>query len=139
MKRDATTPPRCKGPGTVENSIDGCCLHDLPDDHEDAPGRVCCWCGDLFMLVCGSTPHGEYAAKTPKVTHLGTTPFKALCHKDEPGLKTNDDPQKVDCVACLRIWAGGRGRAPARECDYCGAQHSLPGHYCQACHDAGKR
>jgi hypothetical protein len=37
-----------------------CCLHDLADNHEHAPGRVCCWCGDIFMPYSETTEHGQF-------------------------------------------------------------------------------
>jgi hypothetical protein len=35
-----------------------CCLHDLLPDHHCAPGRVCCFCGNLYEADVG--PHGQY-------------------------------------------------------------------------------
>jgi hypothetical protein len=37
-----------------------CCLHDLPDTDPMAPGRICCWCGDLFQPHSDAQKHGEY-------------------------------------------------------------------------------
>lgn len=37
-----------------------CCLHDLPDADVNAPGRVCCWCGGIYLPHSETTVHGEY-------------------------------------------------------------------------------
>ena len=43
--------------GAVEGVHEECCQHDLPAEHKDAPGLVCCWCGLLFER---EILHGPY-------------------------------------------------------------------------------
>lgn len=54
---------------------DQCCLHELPDDDEHAPGRVCCWCGDVYASEHEGSKHGEYKPSTrgAKMTEATTT------------------------------------------------------------------
>lgn len=45
-----------------------CCLHDLGDAHEHAPGRVCCWCGDVYVPHSDGPEHGIYKPSNIEVT-----------------------------------------------------------------------
>lgn len=53
----------CSGRDGLDGE-DQCCLHDLPDDDEHAPGRVCCWCGDIYLPEHEGLKHGEYRPST---------------------------------------------------------------------------
>jgi hypothetical protein len=56
MTRCEENSKRCSGE-------ESCCLHDLPPGHAEDPGRVCCWCGDIYLPQHETSVHGEYAPK----------------------------------------------------------------------------
>lgn len=58
----------CEELSKRNDGAEACCLHDLPDNHPLAPGRVCCWCGEIYLPHSDSTVHGEYK---PKLTAGG--------------------------------------------------------------------
>lgn len=62
---------------TCDESKFDCCLHDLPEGAEHAPGMVCCHCGDIYLPLSDG-PHGEYLPK-----HHGARAEKAEKARDE--------------------------------------------------------
>lgn len=51
---------KCEERSRIYDGIEDCCLHDLPEGDSNAPGRVCCWCGDIYLPPSDATAHGEY-------------------------------------------------------------------------------
>jgi len=52
---------KCPERNNQDGTDDRCCLHDLLDDHIDAPGRVCCWCGNIWQPDYElNAEHGQY-------------------------------------------------------------------------------
>jgi hypothetical protein len=50
----------CQERNTNDGNED-CCLHDLLDGDKNAPGKVCCWCGDIYQPDYEPTvEHGIY-------------------------------------------------------------------------------
>ncbi len=70
------------------------CFHDLPEGDENAPGCVCCWCGDIFLPETDATQHGEYRPRGPPILTVGelkyvTKPTATVLKK--AGIKTLSD------------------------------------------------
>lgn len=64
---------------------DDCCLHDLLDNDQHAPGKVCCWCGDIYQPDYElNSEHGEYkpsphfTVKKEKGEKRGIKRFKGI-------------------------------------------------------------
>lgn len=109
---------------------EGCCLHELPPGHPEAPGRMCCWCGTAFVLPqehgkwCGGLPVLVQPALPPEPVE----PFEATFLMEAQEKEGKVAQALVALQGAAHLWAAedGRGGSAGRElADVLRAHHAL--------------
>lgn len=108
---------------------EGCCLHEMPPGHPEAPGRMCCWCGTAFVLP---VKHGKWCATPvlvqPALPPEPVEPFEATFLLEAEQREAKVAQALVALQGAAHLWAAedGRGGSAGRElADVLRAHHSL--------------